>query len=350
MGNNLIGALRDRLKELVEYKKTTNHLIVFTVGNTRVFDDSDFYLTPIRVIDNLIISGIVLFSEKEGRQVYNEIDGIVDFIFVDCEKKSKNCETGFFNLERLATEVVKLSILDFYKGNDITTDSIDNFLFTYFKNSQTLIGGKNILVIGIGNIGFKISLKLVERGANVYLKSRDKFKSKSIADAINLVKPKETISSVNVFEYKNSLQFDAIILTHIKPIEDNDIIFSNLTGKVIVLDVGKGCLTNNQIEILRLNKISAFRLDVGDVFVNTIISSIKYSTRFKLPSRKILNNRVSIIEPGLIGSENEIVVNSIEKPSFIYGVCDGKGGFKTPINKHELMNTINNEYDTYNRL
>ena len=118
----------------------------------------------------------------------------------------------------------------------------------------------------------------------------------------------------------------------------------------MVLDVGKGCLTNYQIELLKKKNVNAYRLDVGDVFVNSIISTIKYSFNFKLPSRKILNSNISIIEPGIIGLENEIVVNSIEQPSFIYGVCDGEGGFKTPINKEEIFNKLKYEYDINNRL
>jgi hypothetical protein len=350
MGNNLNIALKNRLTELLEYKKETNSWIVFTVGNTRVYDDSDYYLTPIRVTENLIIAGIVVFSENEGKDVFELIDGVVDYIFVDCEKKSKNSDLGLFNLERLAIEVVKSSKLNFYKGNDITVDSIDIFLFTYFKNKNTLIGGKNFLIIGIGNIGFKISLKLVERGANVYIKSRDKSKSKLISQVINLVKPKETISSVNVFEENNNLQFDAIILTHLKPLAENDIIFANLNPSVIVLDVGKGCLTNLQIDLLKKNEVNGYRLDVGDVFVNSIISTINYSLKFKLPSRRVLNNNLCIIEPGIIGLENEIVVNSIEHPSFIYGVCDGKGGFKNPVNKEKIFKNIKHEYNINNRL
>ena len=89
MGSSLVVALKNRLIELSSLKEETKNLIVFTVGNTRVFDDSDFYLTPIRVADKLIIAGIVVFSENEGNQVFSQIDGVVDYIFVDCEKNLK---------------------------------------------------------------------------------------------------------------------------------------------------------------------------------------------------------------------------------------------------------------------
>lgn len=355
MGNNLIENsltidLSLRIKELNSLNLDRKYKIVFTVGNTRVFDESKYYLTPIRVVDNLVISGIILFSEDEGRKVFSQIDGKVDYIFVDCEKKSKNYASGLFNLERQATEIVSKSKLNYYKGNDITTDSIDNFLFTYFKEKKLLIGGKNILIIGIGNIGFKIALKLVERGANVFVKSRDIEKAQVVAKTINSIKPNETISSVCVYDHNQVVDFNAIVLTHIKPIEQNDIIFKSLNGDEVIIDVGKGCLTNDQIRQLQLKNISSFRLDVGDAFVSSIISSINFSQKFKLPRRKLLNSGLSIIEPGIIGLKDEIVVNSIDCVTFIYGVCNGLGGFNLSVNKDSLLKLINIEDDINYRM
>jgi hypothetical protein len=132
MENDLRQSVNIRIQELISLKGNSDKKIVFSVGNTRVLDSSSYYITPIRVIDNLLISGIVLFSEPEGSVVFNLLDGNVDFIFVDCEKKSKNSHKGFFNLERLSVELVVKSKLFFYKGNDLTVDSIDSFIYQFY--------------------------------------------------------------------------------------------------------------------------------------------------------------------------------------------------------------------------
>tara|TARA_B100000989_G_scaffold222678_1_gene170249 strand:+ start:1956 stop:2990 length:1035 start_codon:yes stop_codon:yes gene_type:complete len=341
--NTLKIKLVERLNKLKSLKSKKNLKIIFTVGNTRVYDDSNFYLTPIRIVGKYVISGIVLFSENEGKIVFNVIDGLVDYIFVDCEKKSKNNYEGFFNLERLSTELIVKSQLMFYKGNDITTDSIDLFIFSFLKKQNELVGGKNILVIGIGNIGFKVALKLVERGANVFLKSRDKSKSNSISKSINLIKPIETISKASVFNIEIVEKIDIVILTHLRPIEENSDIFEKLKNRSIVLDVGKGCLSKNQINILHSNNVESYRLDIGDVFLNHILSMINNNNEFNLPRRKIIENKFVLIEPGIIGNENEIVVNSIDNPEIIYGKCDGIGGFKTDIDLEKIKTKIFNE-------
>lgn len=343
MGKNLVQYLKDRLSELKKLKTQSNKTIVFTVGNTRVFQDSNFYFTPIRILDNVVISGIVVFSETEGAEVFKEIDGFVDFIFVDCEKKSKNRKEGLFNLERLSTELIKISKLKFYKGNDITTDSIDSFLFSFFKLNNELLGGKNILIVGIGNIGFKIALKLVERGANVYLKSRRKKKILILKNTLNLIKPKETISEAKIYSQETKIEYDAIILTHLKPLRSNNIVFDKTKKTTFVLDVGKGCLNKKQIKKLKIKGLKTFRLDIGDAFINYVFLKIKFEDKFIIPRRKRLRNGINLIEPGIIGDENEIIVNSIDSHEIIYGVCDGIGGLKPNKSISKLKKEIENE-------
>ena len=341
MENDLRQSINNRIQELISLKGNSDKKIVFSVGNTRVPDSSSYYITPIRFIDNLLISGIVLFSETEGSVVFNLLDGNVDFIFVDCEKKSKNSQRGFFNLERLSVELIVKSKLFFYKGNDLTVDSIDSFIFQFYKSSKQLLGGKNILVVGVGNVGFKIALKLVERGANVFLKSRDHEKAKLLADTINLIKPSETISRVQ--SHSIEVDYDTVILSHLKPLTDNDNVVKSLHSQALIIDVGKGCLTSHQIELLNDKNILSFRLDIGETFLNQIKLSLSGIRKFNIPKSKLLSVGYSIIEPGIIGKENDIVVDSIEHPKVIYGICNGIGGLTTNIARAEIFKQIWNE-------
>ncbi len=52
---------------------------------------------------------------------------------------------------------------------------------------------------------------------------------------------------------------------------------------------------------------------------------------------------VNLIEPGIIGNENDIVVNSIDSPDIIYGICDGLGGLKSGADIDEIKNLIKYE-------
>jgi hypothetical protein len=321
---------------------------VFVLGNTRVKDNKTFYWTPVRRCKNFISIGIVIFSEDEARVILEEIDGCVDYIFVDCEKKSKNSNAiGLFNLERLSYEIITKSFLKYYKGNDLTTDALDKTILSIFKNSSKLVGGCNILIVGMGNLGFKISLKLVERGVNVYVLNRNVEKAIKLIDTINLIKPPETLASVKFINDKNvkdhSFNFDIIVLTHIDTIPENDDIYLNTNRECVFIDVGKGCLTRHQINKLVKSGNICLRLDVGDSLLEYIYTEIIFDgtkTNF-IPTQKILDNR-RIISTGLIGGEDDIIVDDAENPSFFYGICDGSGGFKEYLSDEDLkfINTM----------
>ena len=332
----------NKIKMLSDLKKSLGiEKSVFVLGNTRVKDNKTFYWTPVRRSKNFISIGIVIFSEDEARVILEEIDGYVDYIFVDCEKKSKNSNAvGLFNLERLSYEIISKSVLKFYKGNDLTTDALDKTILNVLKYSTKLVGGCNILIVGMGNLGFKISLKLVERGANVYVLNRNEKKAIKLIDTINLIKPAETLASAKFINNKNNFEidfnFDIIVLTHLDTIPENDHIYLNTNKECVFIDVGKGCLTKNQINQLVKNGNICLRLDVGDSLLEYIYTEIVFDgikVNF-IPTKKILNNR-RIISTGLIGDENDIVVDDAENPSFFYGICDGFGGFKKYLNDED---------------
>jgi hypothetical protein len=314
---------------------------VFVLGNTRVKDNKTFYWTPVRRCKNFISIGIVIFSEDEARVILEEIDGRVDYIFVDSEKKSKNSNAiGLFNLERLSYEIITKSFLKYYKGNDLTTDALDKTILSIFKISAKLVGGCNILIVGMGNLGFKISLKLVERGANVYVLSRNAEKANKLIDTINLIKPPETLASAKFINNKNNRElgfnFDIIILTHLDTMPENDNIYFNSNKECFFIDVGKGCLTKNQINQLIKNGNICLRLDVGDSLLEYIYTEIIFDenkTNF-IPTHKMVENR-KIISTGLIGAIDDIVVDDAENPSFFYGICDGSGGFKENLSEDD---------------
>ena len=69
----------------------------------------------------------------------------------------------------LCPENIHKSIVKIYKSNDITVNSVESLVNDYFSNDTRGVSGKKILIIGVGNIGSKIALRLVETGANISL-------------------------------------------------------------------------------------------------------------------------------------------------------------------------------------
>ena len=80
-----------------------------------------------------------------------------------------------------------------------------------------------------------------------------------------------------------------------------------------------------------------YRLDIGDSIIDFIEYDIRFlSKEFIPPSVKVIKNK-RIISRGMLGYKDDIVVNDIKKPKFVYGICNGLGGFKTNLTKDEKI-------------
>ena len=87
-------SITDVIKEIVKIGRREQKKTVFLIGNTIKVEDSDFYLTPTRIYGQVVLSGVIVYSEKVAKKVAMEIDGLIDYIFVDAEKKISDIQYG----------------------------------------------------------------------------------------------------------------------------------------------------------------------------------------------------------------------------------------------------------------
>ena len=186
------------LDEVIAIASKQGRLTGFCIGNTRKVSSADMYLTPIRYSSELISGSVIVYSVRQAVKVAGYVDGKVDYVLVDTEKKVSSSLYGddIGNIERSVREIIRISKILTFKGNDLTVNSIDAFLEQALVAYPRGLGGKSVAIIGAGNIGSKLALKLVERGMNVTITRRDKTKLATIVDALNIIKPKETSVSV----------------------------------------------------------------------------------------------------------------------------------------------------------
>ncbi len=340
---NLYNELENKIKIINKKKKLNNKKTAFFISNTAKFKDVPFYFSPMRETENFYYFGIVTFSQRVAKKICKIIDGRFDIIFVDTEKKSiasKKYGLGSrVNIEGTVKVNIKKTYLRFYKANDITVDAAENFLEHQFKNAKSNFGGKQILIIGVGNIGFKLSLRLVERSANVQIYRRDSRKLKKISELINFIKPKGNYSKVKRFKFssKGLNFFDAIICcakgTNIINLKN----IKNLKKNIILLDVGKGMFEKNALKKLIDDNIKIFRLDVSASLDMIVENSEIYKKMDKKKYEiRALNNHM-LVSNGLLGQKNNIIVDDVKNPENFFGICDGKGDFINLKDKEKKM-------------
>src|SRR5690625_4792478 len=169
--------------------------------NTTAKHAINFAVLPRRVYKTNGISSFMIDDEDILKELLIYFDGIVDFFYVDTELKQE------INLYKIAQDIVKESEIIAIKPNDTTVESLD--ILIREKYADNLIG-KRILIIGTGNLASKISTRLAERQAYVFIKARTSTKADKIVDALNMFLPKKGYK-IDKLEDAYDLKFDLII-------------------------------------------------------------------------------------------------------------------------------------------
>lgn len=313
--------------------------LVFTIGTTSKLE-SEGYATPIRVSDAFVLLGCVIFNERELYEIIPFIDGVCDYIFVDAEKKlpiksakenlqtySKTIapyETG--NLSGICSTFIKKSRVFEYKPNDLTVDAAWMFLSEQLK----VFSNKKICIIGLGNIGSKLALKLVESGADVHVVGRDFHKTQLITQALNLVKPVGTIASVSCHSHHLSASFasDVIIGATSGVTVINKELIGSLRSNAIVIDLGKETIEPHALDFARDHGLRICRTDVSTTLVNYVKQVLSTNTSGSKFGRRIMGKH-TIVSGGFLGAKGDVIVDDIDNPKEIIGIANGNGGFLT---------------------
>ena len=341
-------AIKKVINQIIDIGSLENKTTVFLIGNTAKVEDAEFYLSPIRNYNQIVVAGAIVFGEEVAKKIARMIDGLVDYVFVDSEKKivdKCSVSTTPGNIERAVREIVISSTLISYKANDLTVDAADSFIVEYFSHDIASIGGKKTAVIGAGNIGSKIAIKLVERGSDVSLYRRDIGKLNLAVDYINSTKSQYTVASAiassSVLEACRGADI-LIGLTNGIPVIDEEII-ANSKNNPLIVDIGKGSISKKAVQLARLRNIEVYRLSIESALEGMIISLISTHNIFKKQVGRAVFHGTKVVSGGLVACEDEFVVDNYSDPKVVYGLGNGAGDFERNMGQEMLSKFKNLE-------
>tara|TARA_B100000787_G_scaffold163914_2_gene146068 strand:- start:1609 stop:2667 length:1059 start_codon:yes stop_codon:yes gene_type:complete len=331
------------LSSIAKKAKRENKLLCFFLGNTKKLENKKYYFTPVRENEKIIFFGAVVYNDSIAEKIAKIVDGKVDYIFVDIEKKvkSKNNKYSLVNIERTIKERIKKSKIRVYKANDLAITSTETLVNNFFLNDKRGLGGKKIIIFGAGNIGFKLALKFVESGAKTFLHRRSKALAAKFAETLNLVKPEGTLSKVFAIdeEPKDLKNFDIIIAATDKSNVINQKQIKNIKKKTLLIDVGKGNFSRQAIMFLNKKKIDIYRLDITPSYFSYIENTIYTDQRYDKKNFSKIVNTLKLVTQGIVGQKNDIIVDDVQTPKKIFGVCSGLGSL-IPFTQKQKMSLV----------
>lgn len=310
----------DLLKKAFSQAKKSNKQTALILNTTTKKSEKTAIILPIKKTEHCIFLGITIFEMKIISNILNKIDGKINYVLVDGEQKNEK----LINLMKYVKKNIHKSEILSFKTNDYTAESADIFLQQLIDFSKK----RKVAIIGAGNIGSKLALKLIERGIDVYISKTKYSDSVKIANALNLIKPNASKAKIIAKSNSNiAKECNVLIGFSNKPSIEIKMV-KQMSKNGIIIDGGIGTIHQDAIEFAQKRKIKIFRLDIRAGFSGymTTLFKTKELLRDTIGAKKIKN--IQIISGGFYGKIGDIVVDNLASPTEIIGIADGKGGLK----------------------
>lgn len=328
-----IQKLREIVEMTVTRAKENGKMSMFSIATTSNVNNKEILFPSIRETDKTVCGNIVLNSERYLEEIIKEIDGIVGIILVDVETKV----SSVVNLELKIRTFVKKSKIFTFRPNDLTVDASD----TLIAQLKFPLNDKKIAIIGGGNVGSKLALKLVERGANLYLTRRNKTKLKKIVEGLNAIKSDYIKSKVyyTTQNLKASENADILIGTTPGIAAITTDMIRNMKEEGLLIDVGNGTIFPDAIEEAKRRKIKVLCLFMKPGYDGALETIFQTEKLIQNQKSKNLGN-FSIISGGILGKRGDIIVNNVDNPTEILSIADGKGDVIPDVEDREFRENI----------
>ncbi|NUM88089.1 MAG: hypothetical protein HUU37_02690 [Bdellovibrionales bacterium] len=288
---------------------------IFCLSTTANVANPPLYFTSIRETERTI-AGSAMFSRGERvAEVVAGFAGLVDLLLVDTEVKN-----SITDLEQRVRHCAGATPVYGFKPNDLTVDALDAFLSRKVPDLR----GVTVAVLGMGNLGGKISLRLLERGARVQVWGRNAARVRSIAQGLSLLA-------------KGSGTIDVSALPE-RCLEGAQVVLGTSAGvpvwergwakkiQGLVIDVGNGCFGEAGIRELHAAGMEVYCLNFMPGYRGFLECFEATEALVFGLGRRSVSRGVNLITPGLVGRRGDILVDRLENWTRIVGVCDGTGG------------------------
>ena len=323
------------LQNCISLSQKKNLKILITFHQTsKSYSNSyeNFYTLPPRIFNNYLLAGFCNVDQEYILMLAKDFNNEINKFIVDLEKKgfigigkSDNLLTG--NLEGRLEEIVDRKKILGIRFDSLTAEHVVNNLI----KENPFLYKRSISVIGLGNIGFKIAMALLECGNNIEIYSRNYKKTFEKCNCMDLLKPSSTLARPILHrEIESSLINKNIIIMATNSSE----VINRTNCKIInkearIISVGHEEISRDAANFFNKNtKVNFSRVDIGK-------SLIQYVTRLidsdEIIPKREMHNKKFFVSGGFIGLPGDYVVDNAENPKLIFGFITQDGKFEREL-------------------
>lgn len=267
-----------------------------------------------RLSEEVLAGNLILREITMLPQIVKRFEAVVAKFFIDCEIKAG------VDLGAAVQSLIAPDKRHFFKPNDFTVEAADEWIGQRMQDLR----GARAAVVGAGNIGAKLALRLAERGSEVRLVARRIAPLRATAEGLSaIMRGRGSITAVpNVIAA--CLEADLIVgCTPGTPAIDAPAVIGSKA--VLLLDVGNGCFTHAAIAVAQQRDLS---LEVLSPIAGWEGFMRRYFATRKLQQglgRRQLEGGVWIVSRGIMGAAGDVLVDDVSIPRRVIGICNGSG-------------------------
>ena len=302
--------------------------VIISIQNTNNINDN-FYLLPPRISNKYLICGICNSDKNSLDYFLRKGTKLTDILLLDLEIKKRFFAEDSFQKFNTYQEYINFKFpnlkIFYFSANLLTIQSV---LRRIYKKKKLLIENKAVLV-GLGNIGIKLSLSLLDLRIRTTVYSDKLKKLNSLSNIINQIYDISDIN--NIFQTSNKL--------HESLNESNLLIISTPSINVLDYKAIQRMQDNSSIislsslpydkqidEIIKIKKIDFEYANIGFELLSYVDYLDFISHSFAIPIRSDGEDH-SFVSGGYRGIPGDTIVDNAKDPTFQIGIIEKDGKF-----------------------
>lgn len=306
--------ISERFDKLYERLASHDGECVLCLATTANVNNPPVLVGSLRLTDGVLAGNLIFRETAYLPEIIKHFDSLVSRFFIDCEVKAG------IDLAAAALELIPPSKRHFFKPNDFTVDAADEWVAQRMPNVE----GACITIVGAGNIGAKLALRLAERGSEVRLVGPRIAGVEATVQGLRIILRGSGIVIACPSIVEACVEADAIIgcTPGIAAIDSGAVEVSRAS---LLLDVGNGCFTRSAIAAAqeRCLALEVLSPTAGwEGFLRRYVATRKLQQGL---GRRQLDSGEWIVSRGIMGATGDVLVDDVSQPARVIGVCNGMG-------------------------
>jgi hypothetical protein len=292
----VVARLRERLDAVAALAARTNKATVLVVQQFPVAEDAGILFPHVRESIANIMAFVELGTADDLSWILDAVQQAFNWIVVDCDQKLRDSAAI---VDRARARVVPEQLL-FYSDNQVWFDSGLDMI----QRLEGGLTGKPVLLCGSG----------------------------PLRECFDTVLPRIGSALLGAADLRSAGRAPTVVLGTSQKRESIDVaIVEQLPDGSAVYDIGLGNLSTDAADLARARGLRLYRLDNRAGVSSAIVRLLETDYMVGRLMGRLRLKDVDIVAGGLLAPAGAVIVDDIRNPTLVFGIADGKGRFKEPL-------------------